>query len=501
MNRRKGARLQLANLKAAAQALLARVKLRAPRLRSGNRKAGSVLGRLGGVTRSMVGALKRSDAANTTTGATTAPNAATGTTARRARLAGRLRTIGLFFAWATPVALAVLAFALPVLGVRAYQYVMQSGYFHVREVLGRRRLARSRQDVLDLAGITPGTHLLKADLAAMEQKLEASPWIAKARVERDLPDTLVIHLVEHQPAAYLAANELYLVDQNGAPFMIAPVDGQLASFDTPLPSAAPTTAASEAAPDAPATGDATAAKPAAKPVRLPVVTGIPAEDFADPKQQNRIHHAITGALNIARMWEAQGLSHRYPLGEIRIDGPRGYVVVIESQSAGTGQPHAVEVVLGRGPYTEKLYRLEWVLEHLHAQGKVPEYVLLDMADGTAPSEAETLGGARVIVKADVQPEEPATLVDAAPAPAPDPAPAPGNRPIHRPARPTHAAQPAHPAHAPDAAPDAAPAPVAPEPDPTPDLPPHHEDGAPDEEPGEPCCPPEGGRPTCSALEE
>jgi hypothetical protein len=312
-----------------------------------------------------------------------------------------------------------MAFALPVIGVRAYQYVMASGYFHVHEVLvdGNERIGRDR--VLEIAGIVPGTHLLDADLAALEARLVADPWVRSARVERDLPDTLVVHLAEHHPTAFLAAGELYLVDENAKPFMVAPLAEDLA---------------------------------------LPVITGLSPELLTDPKETLTVHHALTGALNVWRMWQDQGLAARYPLGEIRVDGPRGYVVVIEaqqSQGAGTGSP--IEVVLGRGPFTEKLYRLEWVLEHLHTLGKTPEYVLLDLLDGAAPASAELIGGARVVVKAEVGREDQALAVGL---PAPDAADDDSDEPRAR-----RRAAPDAPRPVPAAAPDAlAPgAPGAPDP--------------------------------------
>jgi len=62
-----------------------------------------------------------------------------------------------------------------------------------------------------------------------------------------------------------------------------------------------------------------------------------------------------------------------------------------------------EVALGKGPYREKLYRLEWVLEKLHQEGAVAEYLLLDGAIASNPDRDD----GRVIVRADLAatPEE------------------------------------------------------------------------------------------------
>ncbi|MCC6620676.1 MAG: FtsQ-type POTRA domain-containing protein [Deltaproteobacteria bacterium] len=388
MNRKRGSKLRVGALTDAVRGLLARVRL--PRLRAGNRRrlgsrrtspTGPLTGRVTGPVTGPIAA----PVASRSPIAGAAPRLAAWARARaRLGLGGRLRHLRTFLAWAAPLAVALVAFTLPVIGGRAYEYVMSSGYFHVREVRvdGASRIARD--EVLAIAGITPGTHLLDADVDVMAERLRAHPWIRGARVERLLPDVLVVHLVEHRPTAFLAAGELYLVDESATPFMLAPVSEDL---------------------------------------DLPVVTGLPIAMLTDPKQADAVHHALTGALNVARIWDDHGLTTRYPLGEIRIDGPRGYVVVIEAQNqqgVGTGQP--VEVMLGRGPFSDKLYRLEWVLEHLHAQGKTPEYVVLDLADG-APADAEQLGGTRVVVKTELAAEDGAApTVVPAPAPAPPPAP-------------------------------------------------------------------------------
>jgi cell division protein FtsQ len=54
----------------------------------------------------------------------------------------------------------------------------------------------SRAAVVRLAGVSPSTDLLSLDRDAVAARLEASPWIASATVERDLPFTLRISVVE-----------------------------------------------------------------------------------------------------------------------------------------------------------------------------------------------------------------------------------------------------------------------------------------------------------------
>jgi|GEM_PF-875490 len=334
------------------------------------------------------------------------------------RLSGLARwTLGVL-AFLAPVAAALAAFTVPLLGVRAYEYVMQSGYFHVREVLVEHVTQPgytapephlAREELLKIAGIDAGTHVLGADVDAMTQRLSDHPWIRWARIDRELPDTLVVHVVEHQPTAFLAADELYLVDELGVPFAVAPADFTMS---------------------------------------LPVISGIETERLSDPKESPAIGQQLAAALNILRIWEAQGLARRYPVGELRLQGGGTVALVLEGKTVG----NATEIVLGRGPFREKLFRVEWVLEHLRSIGKTADYILLDLGDD-APDSIE-MGGARVVVKTDLGPES-ADTAGRRPAPVAEPTAAATPDAATTAGMPT---APAHPtdAHEPPSGPHAAP---------------------------------------------
>jgi cell division protein FtsQ len=252
--------------------------------------------------------------------------------------------------WLIPVAGALTAFASPFLGVRVHEYIMETGHFFVREVHieGQERLDES--DVLAVARIEAGTHVLSADLDAMEKRLENDPWIAKARVHRQLPDRLSVLITEHHPVAFVALDELMLVGADGEPFAVPGPEDDL---------------------------------------QLPIVSGIPAESFLHPSLAAVARADIRAAVNLVRLYESMGFTNRWPVGEVRVSSGRKLTLVL----SGLG----TEVTLGTGPYRQKLYRLEWVLEMLHSRGKVADYVLLD---GTGP----TLDGrddGRVVLRADL----------------------------------------------------------------------------------------------------
>ena len=304
------------------------------------------------------------------------------------------REIGFAAAWLVPVGLAVLAFATPVLGQQAVDTVRTSRHFHVREVVvsGHRRL--SETEVLELAGISPGTSVLEADVDDLAAPLRAHPWVRWAKVERELPATLHVHLIEREACAYLATGDLWFVDETGEVF--APAD-PIESLD------------------------------------IPMISGVDREGLADPVKRMQLQVRLQGALNLARTWQIHGLARRYPLGELRLDPVRGYVVVAGSR----GSSPPVEVVLGEGPFREKLLRLEFTLEALRAEGRHADYALLDVSDepssalrNLAPLAAKDLRGSRVVVRATEPETEDSAAVAAPTAPIvgpPNPEPAPTER--------------------------------------------------------------------------
>jgi cell division protein FtsQ len=82
------------------------------------------------------------------------------------------------------------------------------------QVEGRERA--DRQALLAALGVTRGTPILSLDLDAAKARLENVPWIRSASVERLLPDTLRVRVVERTPLAlWQHGGKFDLVDQDG----------------------------------------------------------------------------------------------------------------------------------------------------------------------------------------------------------------------------------------------------------------------------------------------
>jgi cell division protein FtsQ len=81
-------------------------------------------------------------------------------------------------------------------------------------VTGRYRTAR--EDIYQVLGARRGMAILAFDPFAAKQRLEKLSWVRTATVERRLPDTIYLRLVEREPLAlWQAGGKLALIDREG----------------------------------------------------------------------------------------------------------------------------------------------------------------------------------------------------------------------------------------------------------------------------------------------
>jgi cell division protein FtsQ len=157
----------------------------------------------------------------------------------------------------------------------AYDYATTSPRFEARALVFEPTPHVSDAHLRALMGITPGTNILSLEIDGLAAKISEHPWVRRASVTRELPDTLIVEVEEHQPRAVLLAGEFYLVGEDGIPF-----------------------------------------KPLEQGERgmLPIVTGIePSVVFTEPEQAKKI---VAQALSIL---DAYGEKQRPRLSEINID--------------------------------------------------------------------------------------------------------------------------------------------------------------------------------------
>lgn len=111
-----------------------------------------------------------------------------------------------------------LVAAISVGCVMAHDFLIQCDYFRaeVISVKGCQRL--DRETALEQAGVFPGINILSVNLRLARNRLLAHPWVADARVSRELPAGLHIHVKEHTPLAILEIDRRFIVNENGKIF-------------------------------------------------------------------------------------------------------------------------------------------------------------------------------------------------------------------------------------------------------------------------------------------
>jgi len=170
------------------------------------------------------------------------------------------------------------------------------------------------EEIEELAGVAIGDRLLTVDPDRVAAKLAMHPWVATARVRRELPSVLAIEVTERRGLAAALMGALYLLDENGRPF-------KRATFEE-------------------ADG-------------LTVITGVTREQYAAVRPASEA--VFREALALLAAYD-----NRPKLSEIHVDPRAGFSLVLLD---GAG-----EIRLGRGETEEKLSRLDRILGAIGPRG-------------------------------------------------------------------------------------------------------------------------------------
>lgn len=93
----------------------------------------------------------------------------------------------------------------------------------VRQVLAEGRVETTQADILKALGIRGGEPILAIDPAAARARVEALPWVRSAAVERRLPDTIRVRILERRAMAWWQKDgKLVLIDRTGEPIVVPP---------------------------------------------------------------------------------------------------------------------------------------------------------------------------------------------------------------------------------------------------------------------------------------
>jgi cell division protein FtsQ len=209
-----------------------------------------------------------------------------------------------------------------------HRYVTRSRHFAVR-VLKFSSLKHASEDALGVrAGVALGSNLFAVDLAEVARDVAQEPWVLTARARRELPSTIMVDVVEREPACVVAFGALYLADAKGQVFKRANPD--------------------EAA-------------------SLPTVTGVERDAYLSDPETARAQ--IREAVAVIGAWHA--VKARPPLGEVHLDRLNGATLYTATGGVGVRLGRVDETLMAR------LQRFDAVWAALEESGEHPRLIYLD----------------------------------------------------------------------------------------------------------------------------
>jgi len=196
---------------------------------------------------------------------------------------------GALVAWRRSLLVAAVGVVLAASAWGGRWYVTHARHFAVRQVRVSPTAHVTAEALIARANVPLGVNLFAVQRDEVARAVSQEPWIARAHVRRELPSTLMIDVVEREPACSVAFGALYLADGEGNVFKRA----------TPEEAAG-----------------------------LPVVTGIAREDYVS--QPDRAREQLKQALRAIAAWRARpDQSARPPLGEVHVDRIAGVTLYTE----------------------------------------------------------------------------------------------------------------------------------------------------------------------------
>lgn len=103
-------------------------------------------------------------------------------------------------------------------GYGVFYFVLHSPHFALRTVHISPTRHVTTESLRKRAALPAEVNLFRIDLAAVKKNLAGEPWLRSITLHRELPATLRIELVEHEPVALICLDSLYLVDEEGEVF-------------------------------------------------------------------------------------------------------------------------------------------------------------------------------------------------------------------------------------------------------------------------------------------
>jgi hypothetical protein len=98
------------------------------------------------------------------------------------------------------------------------RFLSTSQKFAVKKIEVLTKGAADNQELVRLAGVSPGTNIFNVDLEDVRKHVERDPWVHDATVTRELPNQIQITYRSQEPKAILGADSMYYLNSEGVPF-------------------------------------------------------------------------------------------------------------------------------------------------------------------------------------------------------------------------------------------------------------------------------------------
>lgn len=228
-----------------------------------------------------------------------------------------------------PLEAAICICAAGAFGYYFYNEMLESPNYKVGHIVVDGTSAVTPAEVRRAAGVTTSDSLLFLDREAVAARVAALPYVASAEIQRELPNTLTITLVERKPVATLVAGRrCFLVDREG--YVLEQID-------------------------------------LSAPQEGPLITNVPALGVVTVGEQ-LTHPALVEALHLWEAYASAPISEEVTLSEISAAGPMELIMYWEEA------PY--EVRWGRSDYQKQAERLS--ILWLEKGGQLPCQEYLDL---------------------------------------------------------------------------------------------------------------------------
>lgn len=102
--------------------------------------------------------------------------------------------------------------------IMGYHQLTHATYFEVKEIVLKGLNKTLEQDVVRLTGLDKPANIFALRLGEMGEELKRHPWVKDVSLKRQMPETIIVEIVEHRPVALLDIGEIYYLDDTGKPF-------------------------------------------------------------------------------------------------------------------------------------------------------------------------------------------------------------------------------------------------------------------------------------------